>query len=238
MRLFFYTDEPLVSEALTSLCARAGDIHLEKTIETAEEIVPVARDGNPDLFLLSLTPELHFGILDQLHQTVPQCRTVLWARSFSFEFAHQAIELGVRGILKRTCSPELLVKCLRKVYAGEAWFDREITARHLHCHRVLLTPRQAQLAQLVAEGLKNREIAENLSISEGAVKVYLSHLLGKLGIEDRAELARLVARNVAERHDELMNLRDDDVVHALYVEASEEDQSSEGSPASTSQPKD
>ena len=136
------------------------------------------------------------SILERIGQVVPTCRTVLWGRSFSFEFAHQAIELGARGILKRTCSIELLIRCLRKVPEGESWFDREITTDHIHCHRIRLTPLQAQLAQMVAEGHRNREIAETLSISEGAVKVYLSHLFEKVGTKDRMELAQLVARNV------------------------------------------
>ncbi len=212
MRLVLYTDEPIVGEALECICVRAGDIQLEKNIEAAEELVRAVQDTNPDVLLLSLTPGFRLGILEQLHQTVPDCRTVLWVRSYCFEFAHQAIELGVRGILKRNCSSELLVKCLRKVHQGEAWFDREITASHLHCLRVSLTPRQAQLAQMIVEGHRNREIAESLSITEGAVKVYLSHLFEKLGIRDRADLAKLVTRNGAESNE---------VLHSLYVGASE-----------------
>jgi len=222
MRLCFYTDEPVLSEALRCICGRAADIQFDKSIDAVEEILPAVRDGNPDLLLLTVTPGLHLGVLAQLHQAFPDCRAVLWARSFSFEFAHQAMELGIRGILKRNCSSELLLKCLRKVSEGEVWFDREITANHLHCHRVPLTPRQAQLAHMVAEGHSNREIAERLSISEGAIKVYLSHLFEKLGIRDRAELARLVGRNAAESYQGLLGSGEDDELHALYVDAPED----------------
>lgn len=196
MRLFVYVDEPILSEAMSFLFHRTPDIKLETIINAAEQIVPEVLEGRPDLLLLNLTPGLDLEIFARLHQEAPECRIVLWTRHSSEEFAHRAMELGVRGILPRTCSTELLIKCLRKVHAGELWFDRQLTANHLNCHKVVLTPRQAQLAQMVTEGLKNKQIADALSISEGAVKVYLSHLFEKLGTKDRLELAQLVARNV------------------------------------------
>lgn len=221
MRLFLYTDEPIISEAMQGIFRRTADIELEKIVESADQIVAQVQNAKPDLLLLSHTPELHLTILVQLHQTVPDCRVVLWTRAFSEELAHQAMELGVRGILLRTCSPELLVKCLRKVHEGQLWFDRQLTASHMTCHRIVLTHRQAQLAQMVAQGRRNREIAEDLAISEGAVKVYLSHLFEKLGTKDRMELAELVVRNVhpAELNGQFEG--EDGVLQALYVSAPE-----------------
>lgn len=195
MRLYIYADEPIVSEAIRLIFAQTDDIQLGNILGTADQIVSEVQQTAPDLLLLTLTPELHVGILAGLHETAPDCRMVLWGRSFSREFAHQAMELGVRGILPRTCSTQLLIKCLHKVDQGELWFDRQLTATDAACHRVSLTPRQSQLAEMVAEGRRNKEIAEELSISEGAVKVYLSHLFEKLGTKDRTELAQLVARN-------------------------------------------
>ncbi len=195
MRLFLFADEPILSEALRFTFSQTDDIQLERILNAAEDILPAVQEGKPDLLLLCLTPTLHLNTLLHLRDKVPDCRVVLWVRSSSLEISHQAMELGVRGILPRTCSMELMLKCLRKIHEGELWFDRHITASHMTCHRVTLTPRQAQLAQLVAEGRKNKEIAADLAISEGAVKVYLSHLFDKVGTRDRNELAQLVIRN-------------------------------------------
>lgn len=195
MRLSVYENEPIVSEAVRFIFSHTNDIQLGNILGAASQIVPEVQHTAPDVLLLSLTPDLHLGILAQLHETAP-CRIVLWARSFSREFAHQAMDLGVRGILQRTCSIELLIKCLHKVHEGELWFDRQLTAMEASYRRVALTPRQSQLAEMVADGLRNKEIADSLAISEGAVKVYLSHLFEKLGIEDRTGLAQLVARNL------------------------------------------
>lgn len=221
MRLFLYADEPIVSEALSNIFSQTEGIELARTLESLDQIVPEVRSVKPDLLLLTLTPALHLAIVAQLHQTAPDCRIVLWGRSFSQELSHQAMELGVRGILSRTCSTELLIKCLQKVYEGELWFDRQLTADHMTCNRVVLTHRQAQLAQMVAEGCRNKEIAEKLSISEGAVKVYLSHLFEKLGTKDRMELAELVARNVqpSDLHEQIDEAGVE--LHVLYISGPE-----------------
>ncbi len=202
--------------------AGTDDIVLETILDASDQILPAVQQSKPDLLLLSLTPTLHLGVLVQLRETVPDCRMVLWARFPGLEIAHQAMELGIRGILARTCSTELLLKCLRKVHEGELWFDRQLTASHSTYRRVALTPRQAQLAQMVAEGQRNKEIATGLSITEGAVKVYLSHLFEKVGTKDRTELANLVMRNLQSvDYNEQFRGTNGAVLHALYVDSGE-----------------
>lgn len=196
MRFLLYIDEPIVSEAIRSVLRHARDVELEGVCERTEDLFPQLEKTKSELLLLALTPEVHLGVLTRLRQQAPDCHIVLWTRHLAQEMAHQAMELGIRGILTRTCSADLLVKCLRKVHEGELWFDRQITSSYVNCHRIGLTPRQADLAQMVAGGYRNREIADRLAISEGAVKVYMSHLFEKLHTRDRGGLARLVMRNV------------------------------------------
>lgn len=196
MRLVTYFDEPAVSEAINFLFDHTDDITVAKTVNRSGDIAHAVQKHRPDIALLSLTPALHFGILRQLRELAPGCRVVIWAHSIPREVAHQAMELGVRGILPRTCATELLLKCLQKVHQGELWFDKELTASHLTCSRIALTPRQSQLVRLVAEGRKNKEIASELSITEGTVKVYLSRLYEKLGTKSRFELAQLGIRHL------------------------------------------
>jgi DNA-binding CsgD family transcriptional regulator len=121
---------------------------------------------------------------------------VLWVRSISTELAYQAMELGVRGVLRKTLAPDLLLKCLTKVCEGELWFDKNLTASFLSAKMVALTKRESQLVALLSQGLKNKEIASTLQISEGTVKVYLSRLFQKVGVKDRFELALYGLRNL------------------------------------------
>jgi DNA-binding NarL/FixJ family response regulator len=125
-----------------------------------------------------------------------KCKLVLGGNSISTELAFQAMGLGVRGILRKTLPTELQVKCLQKVQAGELWFEKALTDSFLCARRVALTQREGQLVSLLSQGLKNKEIATTLMISEGTVKVYLSRLFQKVGVKDRFELALFGLKNL------------------------------------------
>jgi DNA-binding NarL/FixJ family response regulator len=126
----------------------------------------------------------------QLREAIPSSRIVLrQSATAAIEFIIQAFDIGVRGILPNKVSAEALLECLYRVGQGELWYDPNLTARVLNAVRIKVSPRESQLVALVAQGLRNKEIAYRLSISEGTVKVYLSKLFGKLGVEDRYQLA-------------------------------------------------
>jgi DNA-binding CsgD family transcriptional regulator len=82
------------------------------------------------------------------------------------------------------------------VQAGELWFEKALTDSFLCARRVALTQREGQLVSLLSQGLKNKEIATTLMISEGTVKVYLSRLFQKVGVKDRFELALFGLKNL------------------------------------------
>jgi len=152
--------------------------------------------GVPDLVLLDLTQEVTFAVLSEMKHAMMSCKIVLWVNSISTELAFQAMGLGVRGILRKTLPTDLQVKCLQKVQAGELWFEKALTDSFLCARRVALTQREGQLVSLLSQGLKNKEIATTLMISEGTVKVYLSRLFQKVGVKDRFELALFGLKNL------------------------------------------
>ena len=127
----------------------------------------------------------------------PGLRLVLWARNISTELAYQAIEHGVRGILRRTHPADVLLKCVRMVAEGGLWFEETLKASFTTMRTIALTRRESQLVSLLSQGLKNKEIASTLFISEGTVKVYLSRLFHKLGVKDRFELALFGLKNMS-----------------------------------------
>jgi DNA-binding NarL/FixJ family response regulator len=196
MRLIMFNDEPVVAEALTGVLQRAKDIQLLRSLRHVSEVVPAVLEEQPEILLLCVTPETQVCVIRQLRQASPNCRIVLWIHSISNELAHHAMAMGVSGILRRTHSPQLLLKCLRKVHEGEMWFDRFLISSFMACRKVRLTRREGQLVRLLATGLKNKEIANTLSITEGTVKVYLSRLFSKVGAKDRYELALFSLRNL------------------------------------------
>jgi DNA-binding NarL/FixJ family response regulator len=121
---------------------------------------------------------------------------VLWVQSIAVEIAYQARKSGVRGIVKKLLPEALLLKCITKVLDGELWFDKELTNAFLDANAIPLTRRQGQLVALVARGLKNKEIATALDISDATVRIYLSALFRKLGVKDRYELAIYGMKNM------------------------------------------
>ena len=145
---------------------------------------------------MDLTPEITFAVLSDMKHTMMSCKIVLWVNSISTELAFQAMGLGVRGILRKTLPTDLQVKCLQKVQAGELWFEKALTDSFLCARRIALTQREGQLVSLLSQGLKSKEIATQLMISEGTVKVYLSRLFQKVGVKDRFELALFGLKNL------------------------------------------
>jgi DNA-binding CsgD family transcriptional regulator len=105
-------------------------------------------------------------------------------------------DIGQARDRRKTLPTDLQVKCLQKVRAGELWFEKSLTDSFLCARRVALTQREVQLVSLLSQGLKNKEIATTLMISEGTVKVYLSRLFQKVGVMDRFELALFGLKNL------------------------------------------
>jgi len=135
--------------------------------------------------------------LQEIQISSPNAAIVLWVDNISPEFASQAIGIGIKGILRRNSSVELYERCLRSTAAGDLWLEQELSCSLLSSRRVSLAPRQRVLMHFVAQGLRNKEIAWKMGITEGTVKVYLSHLFDRLGVSDRYELALLALKNLS-----------------------------------------
>ncbi len=195
-RLFLFTDEPVQAKGLEIALSSAGEFELVAVCGEASQLAEIMESSRPDLLLMDLIPELTFGVLVDLQRRFPGSRIVLWVRSISTEMAYQSIEHGVRGILRKTLPQETLVKCLRMVHEGGLWFEEALKTSFLSVRTISLTRRESQLVSLLSQGLKNKEIAASLFISEGTVKVYLSRLFHKLGVKDRFELALYGLKNM------------------------------------------
>ncbi|MGH9613709.1 MAG: response regulator transcription factor, partial [Bryobacteraceae bacterium] len=120
----------------------------------------------------------------------------------------QAMKFGCSGIVLKHTPPDLIVKSIRKVNAGEIWLDSHTTAAVIrqfaspqpeqaaaargaakNRERSPLSQREREIVQLVAQGYKNKEMAEKMFISEQTVKNHLHNIFDKLGVSDRLELA-------------------------------------------------
>jgi DNA-binding NarL/FixJ family response regulator len=137
------------------------------------------------------------ALMSTLRASVPGTAIALWIENASTEFLCQAIGLGVQGILRQNATIEICLKCLKQVSAGQLWVEEDLNKKLLRTRTIRLTPREGQLMGMLAQGIRNKELAYRLGITEGTVKVYLSRLYDKVGASDRFELALLALKNMA-----------------------------------------
>jgi two-component system, NarL family, nitrate/nitrite response regulator NarL len=156
--------------------------------EFAAEITPAT---TPNVILLDITAGLTFADLSSLHGCIPDCPVVLWADALPLELMFKTLEYGVRGVVQRNVQPEQLVESLRKVASGELQIGfgvrNEMAPQR---HAVSLTPREREIVSFLRQGMRNKQIAGEMGITEGTVKIYLFRLFHKLGVRNRFELAR------------------------------------------------
>ena len=195
--IVLYSTQPLLAAGLRAALAEADGFQLAAVCPTVDHLVDQFRATPATIVLIEMTPEVDLPLLKVIQSESHGAPIVLWVRTLSTEFASQVIAMGVRGILRATLPIELQIKCLRKVAEGQLWIEKTLSDRLLTSNRVPLTHRERQLMGLLAQGLKNKEIAYALGVTEGTVKVYLSHLFRKVGASDRLELALFALRNIA-----------------------------------------
>ena len=196
------TGEPVLAEGLTRVLEgrdadSEGPLSLVGVCSGPDDLKADMERLQPDLLLVDLTTSVNFEVLSGLNELATETRIVLWVHEISTELALQAMSLGIRGILRKTLPVESLCRCLSRVYDGELWFEKALTDSLMSARRYSLTRREGQLVSLLSQGLKNKEIATALDISEGTVKVYLSRLFQKLGVKDRFELALYGLKNLS-----------------------------------------
>jgi DNA-binding NarL/FixJ family response regulator len=147
----------------------------------------------PDVVLLGHS---HVGrtLLADLQRIATSAPTglVLWVTEFPDLDCLRALQMGAKGVIRKTAPVERLLECLRAVSEGQIWLEDTNAERLRKQQRRTLprmTPRERQIVELVCRGLKNKEIAAELTITPGTVKVHLMHIFEKTGVKDRFELA-------------------------------------------------
>ncbi|MCU1262189.1 MAG: two component transcriptional regulator, LuxR family [Bryobacterales bacterium] len=191
-----YSDQPILALGLREILSAPSDLELIDCCTTRDQLMDRVSERQPDLLFLDLTPDFTLEFLTAVHKTVKSAKIVLWVHFISTEMALQAMGVGVRGIISKTLTPDVVITSLRKIHEGELWFEKALTDSILTARRYTLTRREGQIVTLVAQGLKNKELGIALNISEGTVKVYLSRLFKKLGLKDRFELALFGLKNL------------------------------------------
>lgn len=134
--------------------------------------------------------------LNGLSRQPERPNVAVWSTVMSAAEAERFICAGAAGVLLRTASPDEVLDCLRRLAAGGIWAHPSLFPRGLaHAQRREpgLTPREQEVCELVRLGFTNREVAADLGISAGTVKIHLQHIFAKAGVRERSALAAAAA---------------------------------------------
>ncbi len=200
IRIVLADDHPIVLSGLDQLFTLEPGIDVVARCTNALEALAAVKRERPDVLVADLRMAGMDG-LDILHAVqaeMPSTRTVLLTARIDQEEVLEAIRGGVGGIVLKESAPRQIVGCVSRVAAGEQWIDPTLSHRALDAMMrreagaaraaAMLTPREIDIVRMVARGLRNREIAEALFITEGTVKVHLHTIFEKLAISSRMQL--------------------------------------------------
>jgi DNA-binding NarL/FixJ family response regulator len=186
--------QPLTAEGLRSVLAASPDFELFRTVDSLPEALETVRRFQPPLLIIdkAFGAQQVLESLAALESASEDVAVVVWGMSMTEVEALRFIQAGAKGIIRKSTDIETLMICLRSVASGATWMERSVFHEHQRTRRperAALTPREQQVMQLVGQGMKNREVAGELGIRPGTVKVHLKHIFEKTGVQGRYGLA-------------------------------------------------
>jgi DNA-binding NarL/FixJ family response regulator len=219
IRIVVADDHPIFRDGLCKLLALEDDFDVVAQAQDGRQVLDVIQQTEPDILLLDLKmPGLDgLGTLQRLQVSKGKTRVIVLTASDDKNEFVQAMKLGTSGIVLKQTATDQLIKSIRKVHAGEIWLDSHTTAAVIRQfvanedaapmpppqisgpprerERSPLSQREREIVALVAQGFKNKEMAEKMFISEQTVKNHLHNIFDKLGVSDRLELALYAIHN-------------------------------------------
>ena len=200
IRLVLADDHPIVLDGLEALFRLGHDFQVVARCTNGDDALIAVRRHRPDILVLDIHMPGKGGlaVLRALHEERLPTKVVLLAATLADAEVIEAMRHGARGMVLKERATQQLLQCLRKVHAGEQWVEkpafghaldtlmhRESGARDVHA---VLTPREVEMVRLVVSGLRNKDVAKRLAISEGTVKIHLHNIYEKLHVQSRVEL--------------------------------------------------
>ncbi len=205
IRILLVDNQTLTRAGLVYIIACQPDMKVVGETGDAKVALDLVARQRPEIVLFDLNPLSGLGLelIPAFLNTCLRTRVILLTNVDDSEVYIQAVQNGAFGVVKKTQSPEILIKAIRKVQQGEAWLDHTLIGNLLinfalghpftpiaseNEHIAQLTDRERQVIQLIGRGLKNQLIAKHLCISETTVRHHLTSIYSKLGVSDRLEL--------------------------------------------------
>jgi two-component system NarL family response regulator len=197
IRVLLADDHPIVRNGVSQILTEQPDIVVVAQAADGESAVALYRRERPDVSLIDLRMPALDGVqvVEQIRREHPDAVLVVLTTFDADDDVERALMAGAKAYLMKDVSPADLVTCVRTVHQGGTWVSPAVASKLVaRMTRVQLTLREMAVLRLVAAGKPNREIGELLNISEGTVKIHLSHLFEKLGATSRTDAVAKAAQ--------------------------------------------
>ena len=213
MRIMIVDDHEVVRLGLRGLLERQPGWQVVAEASTADEAVDRALELRPDVVVMDIRLAGSSGIeaCRRIISEIPETKVIMLTSYAEDELLFDAIAAGAAGYVLKQIGSDELVRAIETVGRGEALLDPSLTRRVLARVREAarkeafaaftdLTEQELRVLALISEGKTNREIAESLYLGEGTVRNYVSNILGKLGVSNRAEAAAYAVEHNLKDH--------------------------------------
>jgi two-component system, NarL family, nitrate/nitrite response regulator NarL len=202
IRVIIADSQAIYRVGMSKIFAAEPDLEIAAQVEKLADLHSIASTVPADVLLLE--GSLLAGTTDALPEIVsamPQVKIIVQTSIADENHTVELYRRGVRGIIPRSISPELLVRCIRKIAGGETWIDNKSVNWVIEAYRAQavaltdpklqprLSPKELSIIAHITQGKRNKEIAFQLGTSEQVIKNYLRKIYEKLGVSDRLELA-------------------------------------------------
>lgn len=201
IRTVLADDHPIFLDGLSQLLGLEEDIAVVATCVNGEDALVAVKKHRPDILVLDIRMPGKSGldILREMKRLEIDTKVVLLTANASTDEVIEAVRLGAQGLVLKEMTSRLLLQCIRSVHAGNQWLEKESIAKALqhvvqrdtaqHDVASVLTPREREVLTLTTRGMKTKQIAQQLNIVEGTVRIHLHSIYEKLHVDGRVELA-------------------------------------------------
>jgi len=197
IRVFSVDDHPLFREGVGAIINCQSDMSLVGAASSGKEAIEAFRKLQPDVTLMDLRlPDLSgLDVMIAIRDEFPNARVIVLTTFERDVEVQRALKAGARGYLLKSMPPKQMLEVIRQVHSGRKAIPPEIAAGIAeHMADEALSEREVEVLRHVAEGNRNRDIAETLFIAEETVKVHIKHIMAKLRANDRTQSVAIAAR--------------------------------------------
>jgi DNA-binding NarL/FixJ family response regulator len=206
IRILIADDHSMVREGLKQLIELEDDIEVIAQAGNGQEAIDKIQEFNPDVVLLDINMPIMNGleVLEKLNEMNLEVNVLILTIHNEIEYLYRAVEIGVNGYVLKDSESDVLIKAIRSIYNGESYIQPNMASLLFkkingeldnQVKHSKLTKREIEVLKLITQGLLNKEIADQLCISEKTVKNHVSNIFKKIEVSDRTQAAVYAIKN-------------------------------------------